>query len=169
MRYHHLRSPSSPLLKISPQKISPQKILPPIYPKKPLISPPKFTLDSTTRKLSSISTPKFSIKPQFKYLNRRFWIEGNDQNSNCALTKNEISHKLRLAVGRGINKSMLEKELSETGRNAKIVLGNESSDEEADEDVDQPAAQQFPVCDMCFGTARENYLRFARQNLSEKP
>ena len=102
-------------------------------------------------------------------MNRRFWIEGNDQNSNCALTKNEISHKLRLAVGRGINKSMLEKELSETGRNAKIVLGNESSDEEADEDVDQPAAQQFPVCDMCFGTARENYLRFVRQNLSENP
>ena len=101
--------------------------------------------------------------PHFKYLNRRFWIEGNDQNSNCALTKNEISHKLRLAVGRGINKSMLEKELSETGRNAKIVLGNESSDEEADEDVDQPAAQQFPVCDMCFGTCRENYLRFVLQ------
>ena len=100
-------------------------------------------------------------------MNRRFWIEGNDQNSNCALTKNEISHKLRLAVGRGINKSMLEKELSETGRNAKIVLGNESSDEEADEDVDQPAAQQFPVCDMCFGTARENYLRFIHKNLSE--
>ena len=98
-------------------------------------------------------------------MNRRFWIEGNDQNSNCALTKNEISHKLRLAVGRGINKSMLEKEHSETGRNAKIVLGNESSDEEADEDVDQPAAQQFPVCDMCFGTARENYLRFVHNNL----
>ena len=102
-------------------------------------------------------------------MNRRFWIEGNDQNSNCALTKNEISHKLRLAVGRGINKSMLEKEHSETGRNAKIVLGNESSDEEADEDVDQPAAQQFPVCDMCFGTARENYLRFVLNNLFEKP
>ena len=102
-------------------------------------------------------------------MNRRFWIEGNDQNSNCALTKNEISHKLRLAVGRGINKSMLEKEHSETGRNAKIVLGNESSDEEADEDVDQPAAQQFPVCDMCFGTARENYLRFVLNNLFENP
>ena len=80
------------------------------------------------------------------------------------MTKNEISHKLRLAVGRGINKSMLEKETSETGRNAKIVLGNESSDEEADEDVDQPAAQQFPVCDMCFGTCRENYLRFVKEN-----
>ena len=102
-------------------------------------------------------------------MNRRFWIEGNDQNSNCALTKNEISHKLRLAVGRGINKSMLEKEHSETGRNAKIVLGNESSDEEADEDVDQPAAQQFPVCDICFGTARENYLRFVLNNLFENP
>lgn len=60
---------------------------------------------------------------------------------------------------------MLEKETSETGRNAKIVLGNESSDEEADEDVDQPAAQQFPVCDMCFGTCRENYLRFATKSV----
>ena len=135
------------------------------------MSPPKFTLNSTT-KIYLQSQPQNSLSnlnPQFKYLNRRFWIEGNDQNSNCALTKNEISHKLRLAVGRGINKSMLEKELSETGRNAKIVLGNESSDEEADEDVDQPAAQQFPVCDMCFGTARENYLRFVHRNLSEKP
>ena len=54
-------------------------------------------------------------------MNRRFWIEGNDQNSNCALTKNEISHKLRLAVGRGINKSMLEKE-EERRRIADVII-----------------------------------------------
>ena len=80
-----------------------------------------------------------------QYLNRNFWIEGNDQNSNCPLTKNEISHKLRLALGRGINKQMLEKEMSESGRNSKIILGSESSDDENDDDEDKPAAQQFPV------------------------
>ena len=66
----------------------------------------------------------------FQYLNKNFWIEGTDQNSNCALTKNEISHKLRLASHRGLNKNMLEKEMNETGRNAKIIIGPQSSDEE---------------------------------------
>lgn len=72
----------------------------------------------------------FNKKNPFQYLNKNFWIEGTDQNSNCALTKNEISHKLRLASHRGLNKNMLEKEMNETGRNAKIIIGPQSSDED---------------------------------------
>ena len=72
-------------------------------------------------------------------MNKNFWIEGTDQNSNCSLTKNEISHKLRLALNRGVSKSMLEKETNETGRHSKIIIGPQSSDEEADDEEEQSA------------------------------
>ena len=50
---------------------------------------------------------------------------------------------------------MLEKEMNETGRNQKIVIGPQSSDEELDDDDDQ-SAQPMPVCDICYGTCRDN-------------
>ena len=83
----------------------------------------------------------------------------------CALTKNDISHKLRLAMNRGISKSMLEKELNESGRNQKLVCGPESSDEES-EASENPPAQPLPVCDICFGTCRPNFGRSAEPLLS---